>query len=173
VLRKFAEGPGKNANAREQREVLERLRGDLLDPDVDRARMAASALGELRDSLAVPRLAELLKHRDPRLADAAHRALVVITKQDFARSRWRWRTWWEKNRDRHRIEWMLEGLAHKTAEVRLSASEELKRLTREYFGYHFDLPKREREEARKRWVTWWEQVGRKQFSTGQGGSRAG
>src|SRR5262249_4991028 len=99
-----------------------------------------------------------------RLQDTAHRALVVMTKQDFARSRWRWRAWWDKNRDRHRIEWMLEGLGHKAPEVRLSASEELKRLTHEYFGYHFDLPKREREEARKKWLTWWEQVGRKQFA---------
>ena len=37
----------------------------------------------------MPRLIELLKHRDSRVADAAHRALVVITKQDFDRSRWR------------------------------------------------------------------------------------
>ena len=59
---------------------------------------------------------------------------------------------------------MLEGLAHKAPEVRLSASEELKRLTSEYFGYHFDLPKREREEARRKWIAWWEQVGRKRFA---------
>ena len=39
---------------------------------------------------------------------------------------------------------MLDGLAHSDDEVRLSASEELKRLTGEYFGYHYDLPKRER-----------------------------
>jgi hypothetical protein len=164
VIRKFESGMGADLGGREFREVMERLRGDLVEPDSERARLAASACGELRDAKAVPRLIELLKHRDARVADAAHRALVVITKQDFDRSRWRWRAWYEKNRSRHRIEWMLEGLAHKAPEVRLSASEELKRLTSEYFGYHFDLPKREREEARRKWIAWWEQVGRKRFA---------
>jgi hypothetical protein len=164
VVRKFETGMGADVGGREFREVLERLRGDLVEPDAERARLAAVACGELRDPKAVPRLIELLKHREPRVADAAHRALVVITKQDFDRSRWRWRAWWDKNRSRHRVEWMLEGLAHKAPEVRLSASEELKRLTSEYFGYHFDLPKREREEARRKWIAWWEQVGRKRFA---------
>ena len=164
VVRKFETGMGADVGGREFREVLERLRGDLVEPDAERARLAAVACGELRDPKAVPRLIELLKHREQRVADAAHRALVVITKQDFDRSRWRWRAWWDKNRSRHRVEWMLEGLAHKAPEVRLSASEELKRLTSEYFGYHFDLPKREREEARRKWIAWWEQVGRKRFA---------
>ena len=164
VVRKFETGMGADVGGREFREVLERLRGDLVEPDAERARLAAVACGELRDPKAVPRLIELLKHREPRVADAAHRALVVVTKQDFDRSRWRWRAWWDKNRSRHRVEWMLEGLAHKAPEVRLSASEELKRLTSEYFGYHFDLPKREREEARRKWIAWWEQVGRKRFA---------
>ena len=35
------------------------------------------------------------------------------------------------------------------------------RLTSESFGYHFDLPKREREEARQRWVDWWQRTGRR------------
>ena len=52
---------------------------------------------------------------------------------------------------------MLDGLAHADEEVRLSASEELKRVTGEYFGYHYDLPKREREEARLKWLKWWEE----------------
>ena len=52
---------------------------------------------------------------------------------------------------------MLEGLGHSEAEVRLSASEELRRLSSEaaQFGYAFDSPKREREDARRRWVDWW------------------
>jgi hypothetical protein len=145
----------------EMREVLERARGELPGPDPQRQRYAAQALGELRDIPSVPRLIELVRHRDEAIAEAARRALITITKQDHGASARQWRAWWEKNRTRHRVEWLLEGLGHGTAEIRLAASEELRRLTNEHFGYHFDLPKREREEARQRWVAWWERTGRK------------
>jgi hypothetical protein len=168
VIRRFGDGLGADVGGVEYAEVLDRVRADLVDPDPEHARQAATALGELRDPQAVPRLTELLKHRESRVADAVHRALVQITKQDFGTSRWRWRAWWDRNRLRHRIEWMLDGLAHRHPEVRLSASEELKNLTHEYFGYHYDLPKREREEARERWVAWWQQLGRKRYGVARG-----
>ena len=50
--------------------------------------------------------------------------------------------------------------------MRLSASEELKRVTGEYFGYHYDLPRREREDARQRWLAWWQETGRRKFLSG-------
>src|SRR5262249_22068005 len=102
-----------------------------------------------------PRIIELVKHASADVVEVARRALVEITKQDFGTSRWRWRSWWERHRNQPRLEWLLEGLGHAEAEVRLSASEELKTLGREHFGYQFDLPKREREEARRKWVDWW------------------
>jgi hypothetical protein len=37
----------------------------------------------------------------------------------------------------------------------MTAAAELRKKTGQYFGYHYDLPKREREEARERWLTWW------------------
>ncbi|HEY3352535.1 MAG TPA: hypothetical protein VGQ83_04755 [Polyangia bacterium] len=152
----------------EMKEVLERARGELPGPDPQRQRYAAEALGELRDVASVPRLIELTKHRDDAIAEAARRALVLLTKQDFGASQRQWRGWWDKNRTRHRVEWLLEGLGHGDAEIRLSASEELRRLTHQHFGYHFDLPKREREEARQKWLAWWEQTGRRSV----GGERA-
>ncbi|MCX7635658.1 MAG: hypothetical protein N2Z74_07945, partial [Syntrophales bacterium] len=100
------------------------------------------------------------------VAEAARRALVLITKQDYGRRERAWRKWWEKNRHRHRIEWLLDGLAHSSSDIRFAASEELRRVTHENFGYHFDLPKREREEARRRWIAWWEHVGRRVHSGG-------
>ena len=42
----------------------------------------------------------------------------------------------------------------------IAASEELRAITGEYFGYHFDLPRRERDEALDRWRTWWYDPGR-------------
>jgi hypothetical protein len=133
-----------------------------LHGDAARARAAAHALGELRDIGAIPELISTLE-RDHTTGEEARRALVQLTKQDFQLKAKKWRSWWEKNRERPRLEWMLEGLGHSEEEVRLSASEELKRVTGEYFGYHYDLPKREREEARARWLKWWEEVGKRRF----------
>jgi hypothetical protein len=147
----------------ELRRLTESLRGDLPGPDSDRQRYAAEALGALRDAEAVPRLVELVKDSDAELVAAARSALVEITKQDFGTSRWRWRSWWERHRDEPRVEWMLEGLGHSEADVRMSAAAELSVVTGQNFGYHFDLPKREREEARKRWVEWWREHGERRL----------
>ena len=93
-------------------------------------------------------------------AEAAHAALVGITKQDLGTKRRRWEVWWDKHQDDERVEWLFDGLSHKTPEIRASAEEELRALTGEYFGYHFDLPRPEREEARARWQSWWYESGR-------------
>ncbi len=149
-LSHFGESP-------ELRSLTESLRGELPGPEPIRQRYASEALGVLRDVPSVPRLIELVKHPDPQVVAAARRALIEITKQDFGTSRWRWRGWWDRHRDQPRLEWMLEGLGHTEAEVRMSASEELRTLGDQSFGYQFDLPKREREEARRRWIDWWRQ----------------
>jgi hypothetical protein len=114
----------------------------------------------------VPRLIELVKHADPQVVASARRALIEVTKQDFGTSRWRWRGWWDRHRHEPRVEWLLEGLGHAEADVRLSAAEEMRALSLgEVFGYHFDLPKREREEARRKWVDWWRSHRQKQPRT--------
>src|SRR5690606_40671741 len=71
--------------------------------------------------------------------------------------------WWDKNRRKNRVEWLLEGLGHKDPEIRKSAVEDLRKATGEYFGYHHDLPRREREAARQRWLDWGNQTGRLRF----------
>jgi hypothetical protein len=90
----------------------------------------------------------------------AHAALVAFTKQDLGTKPRRWELWWEKHMEDDRLEWLFEGLSHKTPEIRESAEHELRAITGEYFGYHFDLPRREREEARARWQSWWYETGR-------------
>ncbi len=86
---------------------------------------------------------------------AAHAELVKLTARDLGPKPRRWQTWWEKHRDDDRLEWLFEGLGHKTPEIRAAAEEALRGLSGEYFGYHFDLPRAEREEARQRWQAWW------------------
>ena len=81
---------------------------------------------------------------------------ATLTCEDLGRKSRRWTEWWAANGDRPRIEWLLDGLAHKTSELRLLASSELFEFCGEYFGYHYDLPEPEREEARQRWIAWWQ-----------------
>jgi Type II secretion system (T2SS), protein E, N-terminal domain len=140
------------------RQLAEKLRADLAGPS-ERGVLAAGALGELRDGQAVPALIAALGGA-PALARTAERALVEITQQDFGTSAKKWNAWWESHKAVERVEWLLEGLSHKSPEIRFSSAEELRLITGEYFGYHFDLPKREREEARARWQAWWQQSGR-------------
>jgi hypothetical protein len=107
-------------------------------------------------------IAALLERLDDRGEQAAkaHSALVHLTKQDFGLKRRRWQAWWDKHQDDARVEWLFEGLAHKQPEIRASAEEELRALTGEYFGYHFDLPRPDREQAAARWQSWWYESGR-------------
>ena len=87
--------------------------------------------------------------------EAAHAKLVAITKQDFGPKPRRWAAWWKQHEDDDRIDWLFEGLSHKTAEIREAAEQELRALTGEYFGYAFDFPRGAREAARARWQSWW------------------
>jgi hypothetical protein len=140
------------------RALADKLGGELKGP-VERAVPAAGALGELRDGQAVPALIEALEG-PPALAQTAARALLEIAQQDFGQSRKKWLAWWETHKSSERVDWLLEGLSHKSPEIRFASSEELRLVTGEYFGYHFDLPKKEREEARERWQKWWRDEGR-------------
>jgi len=148
----------------ELRPVLEHLRAELVGPVPFRRRCAAEVLGALRDIHGVPRLIELAADRDTDTAEAAQRALLLITKQAFGDSRRRWRSWWEKSKDRHRVQWLIDALGHKESECRFLASQELHQLTGETLGYRFDQDKRDREEALARWLQWWKSKGKSRFS---------
>jgi hypothetical protein len=137
---------------RERDGALSRVREVLTEIDEARVGAAADACANLGHTAAIPALIEALAHDTA--PNQVRRALADLTKQDFGNSSRKWRSWWSKNRDRNRIEWMIEGLNHKEADVRRSAIEELRRITGEYFGYHHDLPRKERAEAQKRWARW-------------------
>jgi hypothetical protein len=118
--------------------------------------LAAPAAARL-DKAAIPDLIERLELVDNPVAALA--ALIAITKQDLGPKPKRWAAWWERHRDDDRVDWLFEGLSHKTTEIRAASEQELRVLTGEYFGYHFDLPRREREAARARWQSWWNETG--------------
>jgi HEAT repeat protein len=125
---------------------------------------ALEAMSDLRDPRSVARLIRLLNEKDAVIGKSAHWALVTITRQDFGRDAVRWTAWWEQNANNHRIEWLIDSLMHEDAEIRRAAGDELKALTKEYFGYYDDLPRKERQRAQSRYREWWETKGKARFS---------
>jgi hypothetical protein len=143
--------------------VLLDLRADLSNPDPRPRRAAAEALAALGDGDSVPLLLDLLADRDQSVVESALNALVTLTKQDYARNEKKWRAWWERNSHRHRMEWLIEGLVHKAPDIRAATAAELEQLTGLTFSYSFDMPRREREAIRRRFVDWWAEIGLERF----------
>jgi hypothetical protein len=140
------------------------LQNKLSSPDPAVVTAALAALAELRDPSPVPAIIDCLEGTDPQVALTARSTLLALAGDDLGPKRRRWQDWWEKMRNRPRLEWLLEALAHRDPEIRLAASQELQEITGEYFGYHYDLPERDREEARRRWLEWWQTTGKRRFT---------
>jgi HEAT repeat protein len=134
--------------------VLRPLRAELGGADPDRIASAALAIGRARDVQAIPPLIPLTGHADDRVAAEASDALTQITKQTHGDSPRRWTAWWESNKNRPRVEWLVEGLAHKDLQVRLSSIDELVEITSDSMGYLADGPRKERERALEKWDAW-------------------
>jgi hypothetical protein len=131
--------------------------------DPRRQRLAVEALGELRDQRSLETLLPRLSDRSEPVVQAAHRALVTLTGQDFGLAQKKWEAWADQWGSAHRVEWLIESLLHGDESVRVLAGEELKQLTQQYFGYHPALPKRDRELAQRKYREWWQKEGRTAF----------
>ena len=136
--------------------------GDATRPE-DSRHSLIEALAELRAPLVVPTLIRLLEDGSPDIVRSAHWALGVIARQDFGTKASLWEEWWLAHSRAHRIEWLIDALMHDNQELRRTAGDELKSLTKEYFGYYDDLPKKERERAQARYREWWETKGKARF----------
>jgi hypothetical protein len=124
---------------------------------------AMESLAELRQAQAVPYLTLTLEDNPVDIVQSARRALTVLARQDFGAAPGPWNDWWRTAQSRHRIEWLIDALTHDTTEIRRAAGEELKALTREYFGYYDDLPPAERAAAQRQYRQWWETRGKARF----------
>ena len=131
------------------------------DPD-DRV-AAMTVIAKLREASFVPELIQALGDDDDRVVAAAHDALMQVTRQDLDTDARLWLRWWEHNASKHRIEWLIDALTHGVTEIRRGAGEELRALTKEYFGYAGDLPPRDRDRAQQRYRDWWTIEGRGRF----------
>jgi hypothetical protein len=128
----------------------------------DRA-AAMSAMAELREPLLVPELIRALGDGAERVVEAAQRGLALLTRQDLGADARRWVKWWELNSQRHRIEWLIDALTNEVSEIRRAAGDELKAITKEYFGFAAELPARDRERAQQRYRDWWITEGKARF----------
>jgi hypothetical protein len=122
---------------------------------------ALEAIGTLRDVGSIDLLFKLYRHPSRQLSVPAHRSLLCITAQDFGDSDRKWKAWFEKNRTRPRIEWLIESLMHTDERVRNTAGLELQKLTQVYYGFVASAPKRDRERAQQRYRDWLRQQGAK------------
>jgi hypothetical protein len=129
------------------------------DEPVHRRALAIETLGEIRAAGLLPSLIAALDDPSDTIVDAARRALLLIARQDFGPSVRDWTSWWEANREKRRVEWLIDALTHETPSLRRAAGDELKQITNEYFGYYDDLPPRDRERAQQKYREWWAEEG--------------
>ncbi len=143
-------------------QALARARRAVHSEDPETVAAATSAILQLGDVEAVGDMIGAVERAD-RGGEYVRKALVTLTAQDFGLSEKKWRKWYESSRKQHRVEWLIEGLGHKEDVIREHAINDLRRLTGEYFGYHHDLPRKEREVAAERWSAWWRETGMRRF----------
>ena len=150
-------------------DAAETLVAELGETAEDRMRPTAArltaieTLAELRQPQGVPYLTLALEDNPVDIVQSARRALVVLARQDFGTEPSGWNAWWRSAMNRHRIEWLIDALTNDSTEIRRAAGEELKALTREYFGYYDDLPPAERSAAQRQYRQWWETRGKARF----------
>ncbi len=128
---------------------------------LEKKRLAAEALGELRDPVSIPSLSEMLGSVDGVLAERCQRSLVQITFTDFGFSERRWLSWWQSNKRKHRIEWAVGALNHRVEEIRRAALEDLHKMVDGAVEWPREpLDHKQRRELKRRCLQWWEREGR-------------
>lgn len=140
-------------------QVVEGLRRALDHGRPVQRRLAAETIGRLRMIDAAGDLVEALGAAEPALAEAAHRALVEITRQDLHFDRWVWSRWLEHHAGEPRVQWLIEGLASDKRDIRAASFKELRRVTHQNYGFLVDAPLADRRAAVERWRRWWEETG--------------
>ena len=109
----------------------------------------------LGDASAITLCLPLVDASDRTTRNEALKTLISLTGQDFGHNGDEWSTWYQDNKDKHHIEWLIEGLIHQSPDVREVASAELHRVSGQYFGYHPGLPSHEREQSYHLYRAWW------------------
>jgi hypothetical protein len=145
-------------------QLIERLRASARDRRELRPQVISiEALGKLRDADSFEFLVSQLESTEIEVVKAAHASLVRLSCQDFGTHRKKWSSWHQKHDDRHRVEWLIDGLMHSDERLRRRAGDELKHLTQEDFGFEAGLSKKQREAIQQKYRLWWQRVGFRMF----------
>jgi HEAT repeat protein len=137
------------------RQVLAHLHARFASRTPNARRHAARLLSLFRDPSAVPLFIDVFEKKEKTFYDAAEEALAAITKQRFGPSARKWSAWWEAHSRSPRTEWLIEGLDAGDADLRRSAAQELRSLSGFDSGFDENAPRRARDEAKRKWVSWW------------------
>jgi hypothetical protein len=126
------------------------------DADQRSRLLAMRALAVLRDEHCVETLVPALSEPSV-LGEAAWRVLRMLTAQDFGTRQSDWQAWWEENRPRSRIEWLIDSL--EDPEIRAIANRDLARASGQDYGYRANMPGDQRRAIRDRYRLWWAERG--------------
>ena len=116
--------------------------------------LAAEVLVYLGDTSASALFLELLARPGISNEDTAvlQSALVELTCQNFGTSQRKWRRWQLKNASKPRLEWLLEGLEHKSPEIRSNALNTLRRISGLQLPFDVFASRSERSKGREKWA---------------------
>ncbi|MFO0723678.1 MAG: hypothetical protein U1E65_07860 [Myxococcota bacterium] len=135
--------------------VLTHLHARFASRTPNARRHAARLLALFRDPTAVPLLIDVFEKKEKTFFDAAEEALAAITKQRLGPNAKKWSTWWEAHARTPRAEWLLEGLDSADVDLRRSAAQELRAMSGFDSGFDENAPRRTRDDAKKKWLSWW------------------
>jgi hypothetical protein len=142
------------------KQVVQHLHTRLATPSLDARKRAARLLAQFRDTSAVPLLIAVFERKEKSFYDAAENALAEITKQRFGPNPKKWALWWENHGSEPRVAWLLDGLESPDADLRRQSADELRTLSGIDPGYDENGPRKQRDDAKRRWQSWWNETSR-------------
>ena len=141
------------------RVVQEDLLRNLENSVAETRRNGCEGIARLLDRNGIPGLLSLLEDQEPEVMETASWALVELTRHDFGLDAGRWRDWWNRNRDFHRMEWLMDALTQADGSNRQAAFEELFAITGLSFGYDPEMEADDLLDAQEKFLDWWRRIG--------------
>lgn len=150
------------------RQVTERLLRAAKEPESSPPRRIRllEAVGAVGQPIAVPMLLPLVGDGLAQVGEAARRALVRLTGQDFRLDTRKWSGWWTSNVGRHRYEWLIDAVLQDDARLRKEALDELSGPVGRPLALELDAGPERREALHLELMRWWNSVGVKRFVEG-------
>ncbi len=147
------------------RVVAERLLRSAKDPEASPPRRIRilEAVGAVGQPIAVPMVLPLVGDGLAQVGEAARRALVRLTGQDYRLDSRKWSGWWTSNVGRHRYEWLIDAVLQDDPRLRKEALDELSGPVGRPLALEVDAGPERLEAMHLELMHWWKAVGVKKF----------